>query len=176
MAAAKFDLVLYGATGFTGMLTARYLSTHAALAGRRWAIAGRTQGKLDALAAELTGANSPAVVCVSLEDAAGVQAMVKSARVVLTCAGPYSAYNGRALLGACAENGVHYSDLAGEGFWQREMVHEFDAVARASGAKIVLGGGVDSIPSDLGAHMALKVQPRKPLDSLCFVRSLACAC
>ena len=151
---AKYDVLLYGATGFTGTLTARYLDTHAALAGRRWAIAGRTQAKLEALSAELTASN-PEVVCVSLQDAAAVEAMVKSSKVVLTCAGPYSAYNGRALLGCCAQNGVHYSDLAGEGFWQREMIDEFDAAARASGAKIVLGGGVDSIPSDLGTQLAL---------------------
>ena len=104
-AMAKYDVLLYGATGFTGTLTARYLDTHAALAGRRWAIAGRTQAKLEALSAELTASN-PEVVCVSLQDAAAVEAMVKSSKVVLTCAGPYSAYNGRALLGCCAQNGA----------------------------------------------------------------------
>ena len=154
MAAAKYEVLLYGSTGFTGLLTARYLDTVPGLAGKRWAIAGRTGSKLAALRSELRSA--PDVVCCSLDDAGAVEAMVKSTRVVLTCAGPYSAYNGGALLGACAKAGVHYSDLAGEGFWQREMIEQFDSVARSTGAKIVLGGGVDSIPSDLGAYLALR--------------------
>jgi short subunit dehydrogenase-like uncharacterized protein len=154
MAAAKYEVLLYGSTGFTGLLTARYLDTVPGLAGKRWAIAGRTESKLAALRSELRSA--PDVVCCSLDDAGAVEAMVKSTRVVLTCAGPYSAYNGGALLGACAKAGVHYSDLAGEGFWQREMIEQFDSVARSTGAKIVLGGGVDSIPSDLGAYLALR--------------------
>jgi short subunit dehydrogenase-like uncharacterized protein len=82
--------------------------------------------------------------------------MVASTRVVITTAGPYSTYDGEKLLGACARAGVHYSDLSGEGFWQREMIDQHHATAVASGAKIVLGGGVDSIPSDLGAYLALR--------------------
>ena len=83
---AKYDVLLYGSTGFTGLLTARYLDTVPCLAGKRWAIAGRTQSKLAALAAELT--SGPDVVCCSLEDTSAVEAMVKTTRVVLTCAGP----------------------------------------------------------------------------------------
>jgi len=152
---AKFDLILYGATGFTGKLTAAYLDRHPELVGRRWAIAGRNAAALKALQATLTSQQVEVVTC-PLNDAAAVEAMVQSTHVVITTAGPYSTYDGDKLLGACARAGVHYSDLSGEGFWQREMIDQYHEIARVSGAKIVLGGGVDSIPSDLGAYMALK--------------------
>ena len=151
----KFDLILYGATGFTGKLTAAYLDRHPELVGRRWAIAGRNAGALEAVRATLTSQQVEVVTC-PLNDAAAVEAMVQSTHVVITAAGPYSTYDGDKLLGACARAGVHYSDLSGEGFWQREMIDQYHEIAQASGAKIVLGGGVDSIPSDLGAFMALK--------------------
>ena len=151
----KFDLILYGATGFTGKLTAAYLDRHPELVGRRWAIAGRNAAALKALQATLTSQQVEVVTC-PLNDAAAVEAMVQSTHVVITTAGPYSTYDGDKLLGACARAGVHYSDLSGEGFWQREMIDQYHEIAQASGAKIVLGGGVDSIPSDLGAFMALK--------------------
>ena len=146
-------MLLYGATGFTGALTARYLDAHPELNGKRWAIAGRSADKLSALAAELSSA--PGVVACTLTDAEALASMVASARVVITCAGPFSLYDGDKLLGECARQGKHYSDLAGEGWWQREMVQQHHGAAVKSGAKIVLGGGVDSIPSDLGAMMAL---------------------
>ncbi|MFT6989908.1 MAG: short subunit dehydrogenase-like uncharacterized protein [Paraglaciecola sp.] len=151
----KFDLILYGATGFTGKLTAAYLDRHPELVGRRWAIAGRNANALEAVRATLTSEQVEVITC-PLNDAAAVEAMVQSTHVVITTAGPYSTYDGDKLLGACARAGVHYSDLSGEGFWQREMIDQYHEIAQASGAKIVLGGGVDSIPSDLGAHMALK--------------------
>ena len=151
----KFDLILYGATGFTGKLTAAYLDRHPELVGKRWAIAGRNATALQAVRATLTSKQVEVVIC-PLTDVTAVEAMVQSTHVVITTAGPYSTYDGDKLLGACARAGVHYSDLSGEGFWQREMVDQYHEIARASGAKIVLGGGVDSIPSDLGAHMALQ--------------------
>lgn len=151
----KFDLILYGATGFTGKLTAAYLDRHPELTGRRWAIAGRNSAALEAVRATLTSEQVEVVTC-QLSDAAAVEAMVQSTHVVITTAGPYSTYDGDKLLGACARAGVHYSDLSGEGFWQREMIDQYHVIAQESGAKIVLGGGVDSIPSDLGVHMALQ--------------------
>ena len=104
------------------------------------------------------------MVTCQLSDAAAVEAMVKSTNVVITTAGPYSTYDGDKLLGACARAGVHYSDLSGEGFWQREMIDQYHEIAQESGAKIVLGGGVDSIPSDLGALMALQEIEQKTGD------------
>jgi len=154
MGSTKFDILLYGATGFTGKLVAAYLDRHPELEGRRWAIAGRNAGALDAVKQTLASNSVETVVC-PLDDAAAVRDMVNSARMVITTAGPYSAYDGDKLLGACAEEGVHYSDLSGEGFWQREMIDAYHETALASGAKIILGGGVDSIPSDLGVFLAL---------------------
>ncbi|MFT7287491.1 MAG: short subunit dehydrogenase-like uncharacterized protein [Halieaceae bacterium] len=151
----EFDIILYGATGFTGKLTAAYLDRHPQLKGRQWAIAGRNADALAAVRATLRSDQVRVVTC-PLDDEAAVEAMVESTKVVITTAGPYSAYDGDNLLGACARAGVHYSDLSGEGFWQREMIDQYHATAEESGAKIVLGGGVDSIPSDLGAHLALQ--------------------
>lgn len=150
-----YDIILYGATGFTGKLTAAYLDRHPDLEGRRWAIAGRNAEALEAVLDTLDSDSVEVVVC-ALTDEEAVDAMVRSTRVVITTAGPYSAYDGDRLLGACARAGVHYSDLSGEGFWQREMIDQFHEVAEDSGARIVLGGGVDSIPSDIGAYMALQ--------------------
>uniref|UniRef100_UPI003F6D6090 saccharopine dehydrogenase NADP-binding domain-containing protein n=1 Tax=Congregibacter sp. TaxID=2744308 RepID=UPI003F6D6090 len=131
----KFDLLLYGATGFTGKLIAEYLKDHPDLRGRPWAIAGRNEEKLGRLHEALGKDDLHLVVC-DLDDRAAVDAMVKSARVVITTAGPYSTHNGESLLGACAREGVHYSDLSGEGFWQREMINAYHEVAAKSGAKI----------------------------------------
>ena len=153
-------LIVYGATGFTGKLVATYLDAHPELRDKPWAIAGRTQSKLTELSAELAG--RPETLCVALEDTMAVTAMVLRTRVVINCAGPYSVNNGAALLGACAREGIHYSDLAGEGFWQAEMVKAFHDSALESGAKVILGGGVDSIPSDLGAFIAAGKLRSKP--------------
>ena len=152
MATDPLVLIVYGATGFTGQLVATYLDTHPELKGKPWGIAGRTESKLADLSAKLEG--HPETLCVDLSDTDAVAAMIARTKVVINCAGPYSLNNGAALLGACARAGVHYSDLAGEGFWQAEMVEAFDMLAQQSGAKVILGGGVDSIPSDLGVFLA----------------------
>ena len=157
-------LIVYGATGFTGQLVATYLDVHPELHGKPWAIAGRTQSKLAELSAKL--GDRPETLCVNLEDSDAVAAMVSRTTVILNCAGPYSVNNGAVLLGACARAGVHYSDLAGEGYWQAEMVEAFHNLAVESGAKVVLGGGVDSIPSDLGAFMATEALPSEPNQSM----------
>ncbi|MEM6884619.1 MAG: saccharopine dehydrogenase NADP-binding domain-containing protein [Verrucomicrobiota bacterium] len=155
MSDSKFDIILYGATGFTGKLTAAYLDQHLELAGRKWAIAGRNRASLEAVRKTLRSDSVEIIVC-PLDESAPVKEMVRSAHMVITTAGPFSAYNGDILLAACAEEGTHYSDLSGEGFWQREMIDTYHETAKASGAKIILGGGVDSIPSDLGVFLALK--------------------
>lgn len=157
----KYSIVLYGATGFTGKLTAAYLDTHPELQSERWAIAGRNKAALDAVRDTLSSSAVDVIVC-PLDDPEVVDAMVKSTRVVITAAGPYSSYSGDSLLGACARTGTHYADLSGEGFWQREMIEQFHEVAKAGGAKIILGGGVDSIPSDLGAYLAINALGCKP--------------
>lgn len=160
----KYDILLYGATGFTGKLTATYLDRHPDLKGRKWAVAGRSKSKLEAVKKTLKSDHVDIVTC-ALNDEHSVRQMVSSTRVVISTAGPFSVYDGDKLLGACAQAGVHYSDLSGEGFWQREMIDAYHDTAIASGAKIVLGGGVDSIPSDLGTFLSLKSLGVKPGDN-----------
>lgn len=103
-----YTFVLYGATGFTGRLCARYLDSVPDLQDKQWAIAGRTESKLKELASEL---NHPGldVLTVPLTDYAATEALVKSTDAVINCAGPFSMCNGEQLLGSCARNGVHYS-------------------------------------------------------------------
>jgi short subunit dehydrogenase-like uncharacterized protein len=157
-------IIVYGATGFTGKLVSSYLNTHPELKDKSWAIAGRTKSKLKTLSTELS--DKPETICVDLENIDEVSVMVKRAKVVLNCAGPYSTNNGTNLLGACAREGTHYSDLSGEGFWQAEMVEMFHKIACNSGSKIILGGGVDSIPSDLGVFLAKKKLEQKSEDNI----------
>ena len=155
MVQLKYDLVLYGATGFTGQLVAAYLKTVPDLQGKHWAIAGRSSSKLAALEAKLGLGASVGLITAELTDATATADLVASTKAVINCAGPYSQHHGEELLGECARTGTHYSDLAGEGFWQAEMVTKFHQIAEKSGAKIALGGGVDSIPSDLGCMLAV---------------------
>ncbi len=143
-----FDIVLFGATGFTGALVAQYLKLHAP-PGTRLALAGRSQQKLDALKSSL-GVDWPVLLADS-SDAAALTALAKQTRVVCTTVGPY-AKHGLPLVEACAREGTHYCDLTGEVQFMREAIDRFDAVAKSSGARIVHTCGFDSIPSDLGVQ------------------------
>lgn len=145
----EHDVVLYGATGFVGRLTARYL-TGAAPEGARIALAGRSRERLERTRAELGGAAAswPVVVADS-HDAGAMTALARSTRVVATTVGPYMRY-GLPLVEACAAAGTHYADLTGEVLFMRRSIDVADAAARASGARIVHTCGFDSVPSDLG--------------------------
>ena len=150
----SFDIVIYGATGYTGRLVAEYLAHN--YAGRadapKWAMAGRSQAKL-AEVRDLIGAPSdtPLIVADS-DDAASMAALAEQTRVVLTTVGPYQLY-GEPLLKACVEAGTDYADLCGEPVWMRQMVDKYHAAAEASGARIAFSSGFDSIPFDLGVLM-----------------------
>lgn len=137
----EFDLVLFGATGFTGRLVAE----HIARAGDRprWAIAGRDRGKLEAL-----GLGVQALVA-DAHDRPALDALARRTKVVCTTVGPYARY-GSELVAACTEAGTHYCDLSGEVPWMRRMIDRHHERARATGARIVHSCGFDSIPSDLG--------------------------
>ncbi|HMG23673.1 MAG TPA: saccharopine dehydrogenase NADP-binding domain-containing protein [Kofleriaceae bacterium] len=139
----EFDLVLFGATGFTGRLVAEYLAAAATRDPVRWAIAGRSRDKLAAL-----GIAAPIVVADALDPAA-IRALAERTSVVCTTAGPYTRY-GSELVAACARAGTHYCDLTGEVPWMRRMIDAHHATARTTGARIVHTCGFDSIPSDLG--------------------------
>ncbi|HET9975976.1 MAG TPA: saccharopine dehydrogenase NADP-binding domain-containing protein [Burkholderiaceae bacterium] len=148
--ARPFDVVLYGATGFVGRQTARYFATHAP-APLRWAVAGRSQAKLDALRLRL-GEARPGVIVADAADAEALAALAAQARVVLSTAGPF-ARHGSELVAACVRHGTHYVDITGETPWVRRMIDEHHDAAAARGTRIVPGCGFDSVPSDLGAWL-----------------------
>jgi short subunit dehydrogenase-like uncharacterized protein len=142
----EFDVVLFGATGYTGQLVAAQLAARAQ--GARWALAGRNREKLQRVAADVGKPELPLLVGDS-GDAAFLAQLAGRTRVVCTTVGPYSRY-GEGLVAACAEAGTSYCDLTGEVHFIRAMIDRHEARARESGARIVHCCGFDSIPSDLG--------------------------
>jgi short subunit dehydrogenase-like uncharacterized protein len=155
------DLALFGATGFTGGLTADYLAANAP-AGLRWALVGRDRGKLEAVAARLAAANpeapAPDLLVADAADRAALDAVAGSTRVVITTVGPYALY-GAPLVAACAAAGTDYVDLTGEPEFVDRMWLENNATAERTGARIVHCCGFDSIPHDLGAYFTVKQLP-----------------
>jgi len=148
---SKFDIVVYGATGFTGQLVAEYLATHYRDDKQlTWAMAGRSLDKLKSVR-DAIGANAdtPLIVADS-SDVGSLKAMIGQARLVLSTVGPYQLF-GNELLAACAESGVDYIDLCGEPLWMRQMIDAHQAAAQKSGARIVFSCGFDSLPFELGA-------------------------
>lgn len=146
----EFDVIVYGATGFTGRLVAEHmLSTYGVGRDVRWAIAGRSRAKLEAVRVEIGAPEGLPLVVANASDPASLATMTKSTKVVITTVGPYQLY-GEPLVKACAEAGTDYVDLCGEPAWMAEMIAKYDAQAKASGARIVFSCGFDSIPFDLG--------------------------
>ncbi len=147
MADREFDVVVYGSTGFTGRLVAEYIAaTHPDL---RWAMAGRSEDKLKAVRDEMgVPADTPLIVADS-SDPASLKAMAERTRGVVTTVGPYQKY-GEPLVAACAEAGTDYVDLCGEPAWMRDVIDTYSEKAKASGARLVLSCGFDSIPFDMG--------------------------
>ncbi|MFI6516074.1 saccharopine dehydrogenase family protein [Spirillospora sp. NPDC050679] len=169
-----YDIVLFGATGFTGGLTAEYLARHAG-AGLRWALAGRNQAKLAAVRDRLAGID-PACAELPLlhadtADTASIEAVATAARVVITTVGPYGRF-GEPLVAACARAGTDYVDLTGEPTFVDEMYLRHHEQAVRTGARIVHACGFDSIPQDLGAYFTVKHLPEGvPLHVEAFVRA-----
>jgi short subunit dehydrogenase-like uncharacterized protein len=149
------DVVVWGASGFTGKLTAEYLLGHYRTGGSlRWAIGGRSRAKLEAVRDDLarttgTDASALPILVGDGEDAAFLDELARRTRVVCTTVGPYAKY-GSKLIAACARSGAHYCDLTGEVAWMRRMIDAHHAEAAASGARIVFCCGFDCIPADLG--------------------------
>lgn len=154
----RFDVIVWGATGFTGRLVAEYLTRHYGVDGQtvRWTIAGRDPKKLDSVRLALAHINSAAVnlplLVADSHDRASLDTLVRQTKVVCSTVGPYALY-GTPLVAACAENGVDYCDLTGEVAWIRETVADYHERAAQTGARIVHCCGFDSIPSDLGVLM-----------------------
>jgi short subunit dehydrogenase-like uncharacterized protein len=146
----EFDLVVFGATGFTGRLVAEYLVGRDGVdRDRIWAIAGRSRAKLEAVRDQIGAPPSLPLVVADSADAASLTAMAERTRCVLTTVGPYIHY-GEGLVQACAEAGTDYVDLSGEVLWMRDMIERYHHTAVESGARIVHSAGFDSIPFDLG--------------------------
>jgi short subunit dehydrogenase-like uncharacterized protein len=171
MAPDQLDLVLFGATGFVGQLTAAYLNNHGP-DDVRVGLAGRSRDRLEQVRTRLGGrALDWPVIVADAGDRTALDAVVARTGVVATTVGPYSRY-GLPLVAACAESGTHYADLTGEVLFMRESIDSFDAVARASGARIVHSAGFDSIPSDLGVlllHDAVRRDGAGDLGDTTFV-------
>ena len=148
-AGRELDVVLYGATGFVGRLTAEYLA-RSAPGDARIALAGRSRERLERTRAALgeRAADWPLIVADS-QDRSALADMVGSTTAVATTVGPYRKY-GLSLVEACAQVGTHYADLTGETLFMRDTIDRFDATARESGARVVHTCGFDSIPSDMG--------------------------
>lgn len=159
-----YDVVVFGATGFVGKLTAAYLAG-AAPAGTRLALGGRSKEKLEAVKAEL-GLDWPVVVADS-SDAAALKALAESTKAVATTVGPYLKY-GMPMVQACAEAGTHYADLTGEVLFVRKTIDAHHATAERTGARIVHACGYDSIPSDL-AMLLLHEAAGEPLTDATLV-------
>lgn len=151
--AARFDLVVWGASGFVGRLVVEDLLTRYRDAPVCWAMAGRNAAKLEAIRAQLgdAAAGVPILIADS-HDAESLEALARQARVVCATVGPY-ALHGSQLVAACARHGTHYCDITGETQWIREMIDRHQQAARESGALLVPCCGFDSIPSDLGCLM-----------------------
>ncbi len=147
----QYDVVVWGASGFTGRLVVEYLLEHYAPGGNlRWAVAGRNRAKIEQLFASADdGMSQPAIIIADSHDPESLDRIAKSTRVLLTTVGPYAKY-GSELVAACVKNGTHYCDLCGEVQWMRQMIDTHQAGAQKSGARIVMSCGFDSIPSDMG--------------------------
>lgn len=153
MAKRKFDLVIWGASGFTGQLVAQYLADNCGVGGElRWAIAGRNRDKLEQVRDQCLPAakrKSLPILIADSDDPKSLAKLVAQTRVVCSTVGPYARY-GTPLVAACAEAGTDYCDLTGEVQWMARVIPAYEGAAKASGARIVHTCGFDSIPFDIG--------------------------
>ena len=151
----KYDVILYGASGFVGRQTVAYFATHPEVRAKRlrWALAGRSGSKLEAVRESIPGAKKAGIVVAEAHDTAAMDALAASTRVVLSTAGPFALY-GSELVAACVRHGTHYVDITGETPWVKGLIDQHDAQAKKSGARIIPFCGFDSIPSDLSAWLA----------------------
>ena len=152
MSEREFDVVVFGASGYTGKLVAEYSQSEYGENGSvKWAIAGRNREKLEGIREELGLSSDLSILEVDSNDQGSLNAMTGSTKCVLTTVGPYQLY-GSNLVESCAKNGTDYVDLTGEPGWMYEMINAHKETAQASGARIVFSCGFDSIPFDLGVY------------------------
>jgi short subunit dehydrogenase-like uncharacterized protein len=171
MADRQYDVVLFGATGFTGGLTAEYLAAHAD-PGTRWALAGRNTAKLEDVRRRLGAQHAELpLLRAEIADPDSIRELAESTKVVITTVGPYIRY-GEPLVAACAAAGTAYVDLTGEPEFVDQMWLRYHEQAERSGARLVHSCGFDSIPYDLGALYAVEQLPEDvPIALEGFVRA-----
>jgi short subunit dehydrogenase-like uncharacterized protein len=148
---AEFDIVVYGASGFTGRLVAEYLAQRYPGGDLKWAMAGRSLERLSEVREEIGASGSVPLLQADAANPDSLKAMLARTRAVLTTVGPYQLY-GSELVAACAASGTDYVDLCGEPVWMRHMIDAHHAAAQESGARIVFSCGFDSIPFELGVY------------------------
>jgi len=157
--AREFDIIVYGATGFSGQLLAEYLVKNYFSKGTKLALGGRSQQRLEKVRANVEKINPAAgnlpIIIADGGDLEALTNMAKQARCVATTVGPYFKY-GNALVEACAKSGTSYCDLTGENNWSATMFNKWEHTAKKSGARIVHQAGFDSVPSDIGAMVAAR--------------------
>ena len=161
-----FDVIVFGATGFTGRLVAEYLNaTYGAGGELAWAMAGRSLDRLAEARRAIGAGETLPLLAADAADAASLARLVRQSRLVITTVGPYQLHV-EPLVTACAQAGTDYVDLCGEPAWMAQMIPVLEAPARASGARVVFSCGFDSVPFDLGVvHYAsdTPLQPGKNL-------------
>lgn len=160
---AEFDIVVYGASGFTGRLVAEYLAAKYDGGDLKWAIAGRDLDKLASVRDAIGAPRDLTLIAADAGDSASLKAMVGRTASVLSTVGPYQLY-GSGLVAACAASGTDYLDLCGEPLWMRQMIDSHEGEARRSGARIVFSCGYDSLPFELGVFF-LQQAARRQLGS-----------
>lgn len=160
-----FDVIVWGATGFTGRLVAEYLAlTYGVGRQLRWAIAGRSADKLASIASMVSESQAEELpqLLADINDPDSIDQLVQKTRVICTTVGPYALY-GSVMVEACVKHGTHCCDLTGETPWMRKMIDQHQTTAESSGAKIVHTCGFDSIPSDIGVYFLQQCMREKYL-------------
>ena len=157
----EFDIIIWGASGFTGRLVAEYLFQNYSHDQLNWAIAGRDNKKLIGIRDKYLDENIPIIIADSFDEVSLIK-MTERAKVICTTVGPYAKY-GSLLVKSCVKSKTHYCDLAGEAQWIRKMIDLYHETARDNQIRIVNSCGFDSIPSDLGVYYIHKKNSKKNL-------------
>ena len=153
----KYEIIVYGATGFTGQICCKYLRDN--YKDLVWAMAGRNKEKLDQIKSDFNLECD--VVVADGGDLEGLKSLASLTKVVLSTAGPFARY-GSLLVQACVENGTHYTDITGENHWVKGLINKHHEEAASKGTRIIPSCGYDSIPSDIGAYFTVS-QFNKPV-------------
>ena len=161
MSEREFDVIVFGASGYTGKLVAEYMGKeYGNEESIRWAIAGRNKDKLSSVKKDLNLNERVSIIEVDSTNKDSLDSMTSSAKCILTTVGPYQLY-GSSLVQSCSENGTDYVDLTGEPGWMYEMINAHQDTAKKSGARIVFSCGFDSIPFDLGVYFVQQAAQEK---------------